>query len=358
MKTFHTIVPVNADPFVVTWDIGRRCNFDCSYCPAHRHDNFSSHASLQELKCTAEFLFQYIETMSEHRINKDFHVSFTGGEPTVNPNFIDLVSYIHSRYNAAYKDKFNLHLSLTTNGAMGEKMAASVIENFDYITVSYHCEAHDSLKKQVVTRIEDFFKAGVNIKVNVMFHAEHFDECKTLCDNLKAQGIKFIPRTIGDDPDSASSKAHQYTDDQKQWFKDFWNIDLTPTSRPCCGGRTMGLCSTAGKTESKIVNFREFKDWHCSVNWFFLHIEQQTKLVYHHQTCQARLDGVRGPIGNLESWSTMIADLKTKLEQKSMPVVVCPNKICGCGLCTPKSENRHNLLEVMPAVVKDISIFN
>jgi hypothetical protein len=120
----------------------------------------------------------------------------------------------------------------------------------------------------------------------------------------------------------------------------------------------MGLCSSEGKTESKIVNFREFQGWHCSVNWYFLHIEQQTKLVYHHQTCQARLDGARGPIGNLESWNTIVADLRTKLEQKSMPLVVCPNKICGCGLCTPKSENRHNLLEVMPAVVKDITIFD
>lgn len=351
-------MPVNADPFVVTWDIGRRCNFDCSYCPSYRHDNFSSHASLQEMKCTAEFLFQYIETIAEHRLNRDFHVSFTGGEPTVNPNFIELVSYIHTRYNTAYKDKFDLHLSLTTNGAMGEKLVAGVVENFDYVTVSYHCEAHDTLKTQVKKRIEDFFKAGLNIKVNVMFHANHFDECKDLCEWLKEKGIKFIPRTIGDDPDSASSRAHQYTDDQKQWFKDYWNIELTPTSRPCCGGRSMGLCSSEGKTESKIVNFREFQGWHCSVNWYFLHIEQQTKLVYHHQTCQARLDGARGPIGNLESWNTIVADLRTKLEQKSMPLIVCPNKICGCGLCTPKSENRHNLLEVMPAVVKDITIFD
>jgi hypothetical protein len=198
----------------------------------------------------------------------------------------------------------------------------------------------------------------MNLKVNVMFHADYFDECKNLCAWLTENKIKFIPRTIGDDPDSASSRAHQYTDDQKQWFTDYWNIDLTPTSRPCCGGRSMGLCGTNGKTESKIVNFREFKDWHCSVNWYFLHIEQQTKLVYHHQTCQARLDGTRGPIGSLESWTSIVAGLRTALEQNSMPIIVCPNKICGCGLCTPKSENRHTLLEVMPAVVKDISIFN
>lgn len=358
MQKFHTIMPVNADPFMITWDTGRRCNFDCSYCPAHRHDNFSNHASLQDLKHTAEFLFEYIETIAQHRINKDFHVSFTGGEPTVNPNFIELVEYMRSRYTADFDDKFNLYMSLTTNGAMGEKMAATVAKNFEYVTVSYHCEAHVTLKEQVRRRLLDLNNAGTKLKVNVMFHAEHFDECKELCTWLTDNCINFIPRTIGDDPDSAYSQAHRYSQDQKQWFEKYWNIDLTPTNRPCCGGRSMGLCGTTGNTESKIVNFREFKDWHCSVNWYFLHIEQQTKLIYHHQTCQARLDGTRGPIGSLESWKNIVANLRISLEQKSIPIIVCPNKICGCGLCTPKSENRHTLLEVMPAVIKDISVFS
>jgi len=358
LKTFHSIIPVNEDPFVVTWDLGRRCNFDCSYCPSHRHDNFSAHATLEELKCTTEFLFEYCSTIAEHRINKDFHVSFTGGEPTVNPRFIEFCQYVRTAYNEKWKDKFNLHLSLTTNGAMSSKMAEAVVENFDYVTVSYHSEIKTQIRQQICDRLMEFSKAGMNLKVNVMFHAEHFEDCKNLCYWLKASGIKFIPRLIGDDPDSKSSQAHLYTEDQKKWLKDYWNINITPTSRPCCGGRTMGLCSSEGKVESKAVEFREFQGWSCSVNWYFLHIEQQTRLAYTHQTCQARLDSTRGPLGSLDAWGTIIADLKTKLEQKSMPIITCPNKLCGCGLCTPKSENRQDLLKTLPAVVKDITIFN
>lgn len=355
MNKFVSIIPVNQDPFLITWDLGRRCNYDCSYCPSHRHDNFSPHASLIELKDTTQFLFDYISLIARHRINQDFHVSFTGGEPTVNPNFIEFAEYINSEKK---KYPYNIQLSLTTNGAMGEKLANSVISNFDYVTVSYHCEAHDSLKKQSLKRIDDFSKAGANLKVNVMFHAEYFDECKKLCEYFKEHDIKFIPRIIGDDPDSASSKAHNYTDEQKQWFKDYWNIDLSPTFRPCCGGRTMGLCSSEGTQESKVVNFREFQGWSCSVNWYFLHIEQQTKLVYTHQTCQAKLDGTKGPLGSLNNWQEIILDIQDKLDQKSMPIIICPNKLCGCGLCTPKSKNRQDLLKTLPVVIKDISIFN
>ena len=54
----------------------------------------------------------------------------------------------------------------------------------------------------------------------------------------------------------------------------------------------------------------------------------------------------------------ILRTIKTHIENKTMPLIVCPNKLCGCGLCTPKSKFRHNLLEVMPKVVNDISIFS
>jgi len=31
-----------------------------------------------------------------------------------------------------------------------------------------------------------------------------------------------VPRVIGEDPDSRSNFAHQYTETQLQWFKDYW----------------------------------------------------------------------------------------------------------------------------------------
>jgi hypothetical protein len=53
--------------------------------------------------------------------------------------------------------------------------------------------------------------------------------------------------------------------------------------RPCCGSRTMCLSQNGESHKSKFVDFREFKGWHCSVNWFFMHIEQQTDSVFHHR---------------------------------------------------------------------------
>jgi MoaA/NifB/PqqE/SkfB family radical SAM enzyme len=347
MDNVCSINTVDNDPFVVTWDLGPRCNYDCSYCPSHRHDNYSKHATLDELVVGSQFVFDYCQTLLEHKKGKKVHIDFTGGEPTVNPQFIEFGEYLRQKHKSDYANNFDLWLAVTTNGAMSRKIADSIIANFDYATVSYHCEADGKLKQQVLDRIQQFHASGFAFKVNVMFHAEHFDECRALCDGFKLMGVKYIPRKIGDDPASASSRAHNYTDEQKAWFNSHWNTN-TGQGRPCCGGRSMSTTTESGDTQVvKFLNNRQFENWHCSVNWSFLHLEQQNDLVFHHQTCQAKFDGTRGAIGTISGGSDIVVDLKQKLNSGTMPIIVCPNKYCGCGLCAPKSMNRDTLITML-----------
>jgi hypothetical protein len=78
----------------------------------------------------------------------------------------------------------------------------------------------------------------------------------------------------------------------------------------------MCLSKDGEDRKSKFVDFREFKGWHCSVNWFFMHIEQQTDSVFHHQTCQAQFGQTRGPIGKLSEGDKILAELK----QRNTPI--------------------------------------
>lgn len=358
MNDFHTIDTSGPEVFLISWDLGRRCNYDCSYCPPHRHDNFSPHASLEELKSSADFVFQYAELITQHRTSRDVSISFTGGEPTVNPYFVKFAEYLRNQYDTCFKDKFNLTLDLTTNGAMSKRTAQSIVKFFDHVTVSYHTEANARLKEQSLLRTEEFAVSGIDIKVNVMLHAVNFEECKSVMTRLKSKNIQFIPRAIGEEP--GSKFAHQYTQDQIDWFQKFWGRSSqdTLTGRPCCGGRTFKTCGTAGTQEVKFINFRKFKDWHCSVNWFFLHLEQQTDSVFHHQTCQATFEGTRGSIGKISEGAAIIETFKNRLETKTMPIIVCPNTFCGCGLCTPKSINRDKLMSILPSSLINTDIFS
>ena len=173
--SFDTIDLLTGHVFQVTWDTGRRCNYDCSYCPVHRHDNFSPHATLESLKDNVDFLYEYIDLHLQYRKSKIANIGFTGGEPTVNPNFIPFAKYLRTEYDTKYKDSWECGFALTTNGAMGEKMGQAVMENFDHATVSYHSESDNKLKQQVKDRILQFHYQGqkhnFTVSVNVMFHA-------------------------------------------------------------------------------------------------------------------------------------------------------------------------------------------
>ena len=378
--SFDTINLLTGKVFQVTWDTGRRCNYDCSYCPSHRHDNFSKHATIEQLKSNTDFLFEYIDTYMQYRTYRRAKISFTGGEPTVNPNFIPFIQYLKNEYNEKYADRWNGDFALTSNGAMGEKMAQKVMENLGHITVSYHSESDAKLKQQVRDRIKQFYTQGpdynFSVSVNVMFHAnkKYFDECKDLCEYLDDIKVKYVPRIIGEEPDSKPSFAHKYTDQQLDYMKNYWkykneklNNDKEEAKilsaagekttekkklgmavgRPCCGSREMCLSTNGVGRKATFVNRREFKGWACSVNWFFLHLEQQTDSVFHHQTCQAKFNKTRGPIGKLSEGKKLIAELKHNLENNIMPTIICPRHTCGCGICSPKSKHTEKYTEVM-----------
>lgn len=394
--SFDTVNLLTGTNFQVTWDIGPRCNYDCSYCPTHRHDNFSKHASFEDLSKNLDFLLNYIDLYVTHKHNKFVSINFTGGEPTTNPNWFKLIKLLRERHNNEFSDKWELNISLTTNGTMGKKQADQVIEYCDIVTISYHTEADEKLKQQFRDRVVQFNEAEKNKKIrglsiNVMFHAQFFDECRNMCNYLRSNDIAFVPRVIGEEPDSKPTFAHKYSDDQLQWLKDYWqsqeaalndptplNIDIESQNstsavgkdkpepaklgmsigRPCCGGREMCLSSTVqgNSRKSTFVDFRNFTGWNCSVNWFFLHLEQQTDRVFHHQTCKANFGPIPGPIGKISEGDQILKRLRHALETKQMPTIICPKQTCGCGLCSPKSAYREKYIEVLADHV-DMEVF-
>jgi MoaA/NifB/PqqE/SkfB family radical SAM enzyme len=350
------ITLIKPEPMMVTWDIGRRCNYDCTYCESTRHDNGSSFTTLEQLIGTFDFIKQWTSKYNSHR--KDINetsINFTGGEPTINPNFWQLVDHIKLQ-----PEKYNL--SLTTNGSWGPIFTNRIAKEFNGVTISYHAEASPEFKKRVIDNIITLSNTSIWLQVNVMLHVDYWDECIEVCNLLKEKGIRYNPRPIGDgnierkgwfiDSDGSQRRtSHTYTAEQKQWFFEHNGIKNAPSEssegtnlgRACCGGR----CLT-GKVDGqwqpiKLVN-TEFKDWSCMVDWYFLHIDQHTGLVYHHQTCQATHTGNRGAIGNIAESHQMLAELDEQF--KNPTAIVCPNQRCGCGMCIPKARDQKDFVRM------------
>ena len=343
----------NAD-FQIIWDLGRKCTYACSYCPPHRNNKWSPNASLTELKSSFEFVQEYTDLYDFYRKDKvRKSITFTGGEPTVNPAFFDFIEYVKTNSSN------NIKLGLTTNGFFSKKRV-ELIKKLDLSgTISYHPEATMEMKKQVVSNMLDL---APKFKINVMFHKDYFQECVELCEMLNQNNIKYIPRIIGDEAEDKigleNGWAHKYTKSQMNWFKQHWDNKKQKTKkitsnvqkglgRPCCGGRCFQVNDENKWKDSSFLSDTNFKGWSCMVNWYFLYLHQELDLVWTHQTCGVNLDNKVAPMGKISEGSKIIEDLENKFYSNKFPIIRCPKISCGCGMCINKAKKNGDILEIL-----------
>lgn len=377
MNNFVTSVDSDPGVFICTWDLGRRCNFDCTYCGDDTHDNVSPHSALDQLKSTVDFIYEYVGLMMSRRINKDASLSLTGGEPTVHPMFKNLCLYLMEV--RAAKPELRISHSLTTNGSFSKQIFETITRTFDGMTISYHCDSKPEMRAKVRDNILAVAQTTMKFKVNVMFHndEELFKECAELSYDLRAKGIRFVPRIIN---------GFTYTDEQAQWFQDFWKSENTQvtrkkeavqspeivekkkpqsskekdgkfiTGRHCCMKIPLKVTEKGSDAEQTVLYCADnkFTGWYCGINWKFLHIDQQRDQILHHQTCQASWGKTRGPIGKATEWRPVIEKLKADIEKGTMEAIQCTLPKCFCGMCATKSAEFGRFQDMMKKHAREI----
>lgn len=131
--------------YQILWDIGRRCNYNCSYCWPSVHNKSSPHLDFELIKKTTDKLIEKFSKGQTIRWN------FGGGEPTLHPQFIEWMKYLKDR---------NQWTMVTTNGSHSAKFWTECVKYMNSINMSAH---FDGIKEE---RFID----------NVKIICEHFDE--------------------------------------------------------------------------------------------------------------------------------------------------------------------------------------
>lgn len=111
----------------VQWDIGRRCNYDCSYCWPEIHNN---HEPLKSYEMMRKAIDTFVARVSG---GEPMFFMFGGGEPTLYPKFDQLMDEM---------GKEGHQMTVTTNGSRNAKYFAKLIE-YCNINVSVHFESAD-----------------------------------------------------------------------------------------------------------------------------------------------------------------------------------------------------------------------
>jgi len=125
---------------MIDWYIGKRCNFACSYCADFIHDNYSKHVLFEKMKI---FVDKIVE-----RYGTNIHWSLTGGEPTLNPDFIKLLEYLQDK---------KYEISVCTNGSRTIEYLWSMYKLVDNITYSLHFE-------HITPKLEEFTKKAYELE--------------------------------------------------------------------------------------------------------------------------------------------------------------------------------------------------
>jgi len=158
----------NPWPRFVQWDIGRWCNYACSYCWPHVHNKTDPHKTLEVMKRAVDRIHQ--EWSKGHRTQW----SFGGGEPTINPDFIDIVEYLHQHGD---------YISLVTNGSRSEDYYRRLSKCADSIQFSLHFEfwKKDVFERNVITLLESFRARGHGwVEIKIMAKPGHVIESQDL----------------------------------------------------------------------------------------------------------------------------------------------------------------------------------
>jgi len=161
----------------VEWNLGKRCNFDCSYCPPDLHDNSSGHADLKSFDNT-------IQKIRESYIDKKVRMSITGGEPFVHPRILEILS-LFSKYNID-------EVSTITNGSLPLVKYEASFEHLDHLIFSWH---YEHLKEEHMRNVLYGLKDRP-IHVHLMFLPGRLEEIKNTVSWLEDNGIRYNIRRI------------------------------------------------------------------------------------------------------------------------------------------------------------------
>jgi len=284
------------DSIKVEWNLGKRCNYDCTYCPSSIHDNTSPHTDINILERAVDRLCE---------IGKPLRISLTGGEPCVHPNIEDLLDY--------FKRKGVFWVNLTTNGTRQPNWYLNNEMFFNHLVFSLHFEHdHDRVLETIIAYDnacnKDFF-------VNVMAHHAHMTEVRRVVDYFDGAGIKYAVRRI-----RWTEGDHNVFDDMRYDGKDLeWILSKDATVKPNCRIDDEQIIHANDVIK---LHMNSFKGWSCNAGLESLMINWDGEV--HRATCR-----VGGSLGNIYNGTFQVPT----------EPITCSREWCTCAADIPLTKH-------------------
>jgi len=290
----------------IEWNLGKRCNLDCAYCPDYIHDNHSTHTDIEVLKRTVAVL---------NALEAPVRLSLTGGEPSVHPRIEELLEAINAAHNITW-------LNMTTNATRPAKWYADQQHIVDQYVFSLHFEKD---WERILNNILDYEMLRTNrVLVHIMAHHKHMESVKSAKYNFQIVDIPYVVRRIRwSEGNQDLFDDMRYQPDDLNWIK-----EATATADPNC------IVDDAAHIHANDIiklKMNNFKGWTCNAGLESLMINWDGEV--YRATCR-----VGDSIGNIYS------------EDFNIPTkpIVCTRNWCTCEADIPLTKEDVQAREIFP----------
>ena len=308
MSTVFPIRVVNTErpkEKYIEWKLTNVCNYDCSFCSAKDKQGNEQWLGLDFYKRVVDQLVS---------ANKDsillFHL--TGGEPTLNPELLDLIKYIKS---------LGGQIELMTNGSAPLKWYAEVAAHrlIDNLIIGVHVE--QSIDLDYILKIIKLFDRGpITVFCYVTAPPSHFDQALAAHKRILTEAswvMSFLkPIFVGWESDNHLA---DYTDEQLSILQRNVMIKDSVYKKEIVTYPEVIELHMSDQSVQMVYPYtllaqglNQYKGWECDIG--------QNAIIIDHTKIYRSLCRVGGVIGDAQEHVLFVKDS-----------VICPNDRCVCG---------------------------
>lgn len=206
--------PENENKVLVEWMLGNQCNYNCEYCPSHLKNGSIQWPSYQQV-------IQFCRRLNEHysQMGRRLAIQFTGGEPTLFPNFDQLLGELRD---------MRAHIGISSNATPSYDWWVENDDKLDFVYLTYHVgfTEFDHFKK-VMQLLGRTRWTHVNIPILPQRFEETIEVARRLADGSRNVSIGLKPLYINFGPE-----LYPYTEEQrKRIYSTYFYLEKTVPSR-------------------------------------------------------------------------------------------------------------------------------
>lgn len=164
------------DLFTVSWLLGRFCNYSCSYCWPYASSRKKDHRPIDLILMTID----EIKRQARDNGYNSFHFSFSGGEPTFHPDYLEIIQYL-----ADDIPDCNYHsIHMTSNCSRKMKWFeeyAKIASNFHRASITASCHREhvdtDAKMQDFADKLIYCQEQDIQITINQVMLPDKFEQC-------------------------------------------------------------------------------------------------------------------------------------------------------------------------------------